>query len=118
MISLEHLIYHETGEAVGRYHDEVICMRPFGPAIGHSTIPQDIIDAFNADIDAGTEGPDWSDKLVGKVDKEHLIPTEVLEPHAKYFTDVALRYVDNYAERHCKPLPENIKPMVTIQSAW
>ena len=118
MISLEHLVYHDTLEAVGRHHDEVVCMRPFGPAIGHATIPKEIIDAFNADVDAGTEGPDWSEKLVGKVDKENLIPTDVLQPHARFFTDVALRYVDNYAERHCKPLPENIKPMVTIQSAW
>ena len=118
MISLEHMIYHDTLEALGRHPNEVICMRPFGPAIGHATIPKEIIDAFNADIDAGTEGPDWSDKLVGKVDKENLIPTDVLQPHARFFSDAALNYVDNYAERHCKPLPDNIKPMVTIQSAW
>ena len=90
MIELEHLVYHETGEAVGRFHDEVVCMRPFGPAIGHATLPPEIIDAFNADIDGGTEGPDWSGKLVGNVEAENLIPTEVLEPNGKYFPDAAL----------------------------
>tara|TARA_R110000744_G_scaffold85477_3_gene167069 strand:- start:374 stop:1057 length:684 start_codon:yes stop_codon:yes gene_type:complete len=115
MIELEHLIYHETGQG---FPDEVVCMRPFGPAIGHATIPKDIIDAFNADIDGGTEGPDWSEKLVGKVESENLIPTDVLEPHSRFFTDTALRYVDNYAERHCKPIAEDIKPVVQIQSAW
>ena len=104
MIELEHLIYHETGQG---FPDEVVCMRPFGPAIGHATIPKDIIDAFNADIDGGTEGPDWSEKLVGKVESENLIPTDVLEPHSRFFTDTALRYVDNYAERHCKPIAED-----------
>ena len=118
MIELEHLVYHETGEAVGRFHDEVVCMRPFGPAIGHATLPQDVIDAFNADIDGGTEGPDWSDKLVGNVEAENLIPTDVLEPYGKYFTDIALNYVDNYASRHCKPIHADIKPAVTIHSAW
>tara|TARA_R110000744_G_scaffold132677_1_gene240898 strand:+ start:44 stop:727 length:684 start_codon:yes stop_codon:yes gene_type:complete len=115
MIELEHLVYHELGEGLP---DEVICMRPFGPAIGHSTIPKAIIEAFNADIDGGTDGPDWSEKLVGKVTAENLIPTDVLSPHVKYFTDAALQYVDNYASRHCKPLPEDIKPIVEIHSAW
>ena len=99
MISLDHLVYHELGEG---FPDEVICMRPFGPAIGHATLPPEIIDAFNADIDGGTEGPDWSGKLVGNVEAE----------------DAALTYVDNYASRHCKPIRADIKPAVTIHSAW
>lgn len=115
MISLDHLVYHELGEG---FPDEVICMRPFGPAIGHATIPKEIISAFNADIDSGTDGIDWSDRLVGKVKAEHLIPSDVLSPHVKFFSDAALRYVDNYASRHCKPIDANIKPAVGIHSAW
>jgi len=115
MIPLEHLIHHELGEGAG---EEVTCMRPFGPAIGYATLPQEIIDAFNDDLDGGTEGPDWSEKLVGQVNAQNLIPTEVLEPHSKYFATAALQYVDNYAERHCKPIPTNIKPVVQVHSAW
>jgi|TARA_R110002012_G_scaffold159210_1_gene320807 uncharacterized protein (TIGR02466 family) len=115
MISLEHLVYHK--DLGDDYINGVVALRPFGPAIGYSQMPDEVIDAFNADIDNG-EKQDWSDKLVGKVDAESLIPTDVLQPHAKFFTNAALEYVDNYAGRYCKPIRADIKPTVNIHSAW
>ena len=116
MINLEHLVYHETPIIVSS--DDLVCLRPFGPAVGHATMPDEVVTAFNDDIDGGTSGPDWSDRLVGKVDEERLIPTEVLEPHKMFFTNAALRYVSNYASRYCRPIADDVRPQVTIQSAW
>ena len=79
MINLEHLVYHEPPIVVSS--DDLVCLRPFGPAIGHTTMPDEIVKAFNDDVDGGTDGPDWSGHLVGKVDEQRLIPTDVLEPH-------------------------------------
>ena len=115
MINLEHLIYHNTGDPEP---GQLTLMRPFGPALGHTKLPDEIIDAFNDDIDKGTDGPDWSDKLVGKVESERLIPTEVLEPHKVFFVEAALKYVADYAHRHCQPIRLDIRPQVHIQSAW
>ena len=115
MINLDHLVYHNTGIAPP---GQFTMMRPFGPAIGHTTLPNEIIEDFNADISHGTNGPDWSDKLVGKVDAEHLIPSDVLEPHQAFFVDAALRYVADYAHRNCRPIRQDIKPQVDIRSAW
>ena len=115
MLNLEHLVYHNTGDPEP---GQLTLMRPFGPALGHTKLPDEIIDAFNDDIDKGTDGPDWSDKLVGKVESERLIPTEVLEPHKVFFMDAALKYVADYAHRHCQPIRLDIRPQVHIQSAW
>ena len=115
MINLKHLVYHQIGTAL---RDEVVCMRPFGPAIGHATIPAEIIADLNEDVDKGTDGPDWSEKLVGKVTSERLIPSDVLQPHVAFFSNVALNYIENYAGRNCEPLPEDIRPQVEIMAAW
>jgi hypothetical protein len=115
MINLEHLVYHNTGDPEP---GQLTLMRPFGPALGHTKLPDEIIDAFNADIDKGTNGPDWSDHLVGKVEAENLIPSEVLDDHKVFFMDAALRYVADYAHRNCQPIRLDIRPQVHIQSAW
>jgi uncharacterized protein (TIGR02466 family) len=115
MIPLEHLTYQQIGVTEP---GEVVFMRPFGPAVGHATLPPETVEAFNRDIDNGTDGIDWSDRLVGKVHAENLIPTEVIQEHVKFFTDAALGYVDQYASRHCHPISRDIKPVVSIHSAW
>ena len=48
MINLEHLVYHNTGDPEP---GQLTLMRPFGPALGHTKLPDEIIDAFNDDID-------------------------------------------------------------------
>ena len=83
MINLEHLVYH--GPPIIESADDLVCLRPFGPAVGHATMPDEVVKAFNDDVDGGTAGPDWSSRLVGKVDEQRLIPTDVLEPHKMFF---------------------------------
>ena len=116
MINLEHLVYHATPVVVDS--EDLVCLRPFGPALGHTTMPDEVVKAFNDDIDGGSKGPDWSGRLVGKVNEERLIPTDVLEPYKMFFTNAALRYVANYASRYCKPIADDVRPQVTIHSAW
>jgi hypothetical protein len=81
-------------------------------------MPDEVVRAFNDDIDGGTADPDWPGHLVGNMNEERLIPTDVLEPHKVFFTNAALRYVSNYASRYCRPIADDIRPQVTIQSAW
>ena len=114
MLNLEHLVYHNTGVSEPGV---MTLMRPFGPALGHTILPDNIIKAFNDDIDSDVDGIDWSDKLVGKVQSERLIPSELLNEHKVFFMDAALRYVADYAHRNCQPIRVDIKPKVHIQSA-
>jgi uncharacterized protein (TIGR02466 family) len=115
MMFLEHLVYHNTGDPIP---GDMTMMRPFGPALGHTKLPGQIIDAFNDDIDKGTEGPDWSDHLVGKVEAEHLIPSDLLKNHTEFFKDATLKYIADYAHRNCRPIRPDVKPQVHIHSAW
>ena len=54
MLNLEHLVYHNTGDPEP---GQLTLMRPFGPALGHTRLPDEIIDAFNPwpDHDDSTE---------------------------------------------------------------
>ena len=113
MLTLTHKTYHEMGKSSG-----FIPLRPFGPAIGHATLPQQIVEDFNADLDRGTNGQDWSGKLVGRVNSENLIPPEIIQPHMKFFSECALHYVGDYAARHCEPFSPDIQPQVEVRSAW
>ena len=49
MINLEHLVYHETPIIASA--DDLVCLRPFGPAVGPATMPDEIVKAFNDDLD-------------------------------------------------------------------
>jgi hypothetical protein len=115
VLNLEPLVYHNTGAPEP---GQVVMMRPFGPALGHATLPDELIAEFNADIDGGKDRIDWSDKLVGKVTAEHLIPSDLLARHQLFFVDAALRYVSDYAHRNCRPIDVGVKPQVHIHSAW
>ena len=113
MLHLEHKSYYEMGTSKG-----FVPLRPFGPSIGHATLPEQTIKDFNADFEKGASGVDWSPNLVGKVAQEILMSPDALRPHTRFFSDVALHYVGDYAGRHCEPFPEDIKPKVHIQSGW
>ena len=112
MLDLTHKTYQQMGSSRG-----FIPLRPFGPSIGHATLPQELVNDFNEEMDKA-EGVDWSHNLVGNVSQELQISPEVLTPHTKFFSDVALHYVGDYAARYCEPFDPAIKPRVHINAAW
>ena len=48
MLHLEHKSYYEMGTSKG-----FVPLRPFGPSIGHATLPEQTIKDFNADFEKG-----------------------------------------------------------------
>ena len=113
MFPLTHKPFYELGDT-----DDIVFMRPFAPAVAHSCLPEKLVSDFNEEIDRNTNRQDWSDHLVGKLNSETLIPTQVLKPWASNFSEVAIRYVQDYASRHCYPVSAVKKPAVHITSAW
>ena len=89
MLNLEHLVYHNTGDPEP---GQLTLMRPFGPALGHTKLPDEIIDAFNADIDKGTDGATCSAKLV-KLDVEYQLADEGVHPDGSSKVQVAAKKV-------------------------
>ena len=74
MLDLTHKTYQQMGSSRG-----FIPLRPFGPSIGHATLPQELVNDFNEEMDKA-EGVDWSHNLVGNVSQELQISPEVLTP--------------------------------------
>ena len=114
MLNLNHLPFYDIEAS-----DKLTIIKPFAPAIGKIRLPQSLIDDFNADIDdPKSKKEDWSERLVGKVKQEALINTEIIQPHAKFFSDCALNYIADYAAHHCYPFHKNTKPQIHITAAW
>ena len=92
-------------------------IKPFGPAIGKFQLTDQIIEDINLSseiIEKSSElslSLDWSNNLVGRVTKEHLIPHEVMYKHLEFFGDCIYEYLES----------QNIKRAntdISISSAW
>ena len=92
-------------------------IKPFGPAIGKLKLPDQIIEDINLSAEIVENNKelssslDWSNNLVGRVTKEHLIPNEVLYNHLDYFGRCIYEYLES----------QNIKRShtdIAISSAW
>ena len=67
--------------------EKVEIIRPFGPSMARSKMPQELIDAFNTSADGVIKDKeelkkrDYSANLVGKVQEEFSIPQEVFSKY-------------------------------------
>ena len=73
--------------------------RPFGPTIGQSLLPQDIIDDFNKDCESLMDDPikkkahDHSQNLAGNVKQELIINSAIFKKYAPYFNGLCTAYI-------------------------
>lgn len=73
--------------------------KPFGPSIGHFTIPAEVVEDLNSTLDAITANSgeaanrDWSRFLVGKVRHQILIPKAVFSRHGEWFLQAVATYL-------------------------
>ena len=81
-------------------------IRPFGPAIGSTTIPKNLIDKINNFIDEvikdkkKSKDLDWGKRLAGQVTQEIALPDEILQDGIlNFFATISKSYVENLTNR-------------------
>ena len=77
-------------------------IRPFGPAIGETTIPKKIIDKINNFVDEVIKDKkkskelDWGKSLAGQVTQEIALPNEILKDEIlNFFATITKAYIEN-----------------------
>jgi hypothetical protein len=77
--------------------ETVEIVKPFGPMILKTKIPEEIVKDLNQDCldiaDSKKEKIDWSDQLAGRVEEEYHITKDLLIKHAVWFNAVTSRYL-------------------------
>ena len=81
-------------------------IRPFGPALGSSTIPKNLIDKINDFVDEVIKDKkkskelDWGKKLAGQVTQEIGLPDEMIKGDIlKFFASISKAYVEGLTNR-------------------
>ena len=81
-------------------------IRPFGPAIGSTTIPKILVDKINNFIDEVVKDKkkskelDYGQKLAGEVTQEIFLPHEMLQGEIlNFFVAISKAYVENLTNR-------------------
>jgi len=75
---------------------------PFGPPIGYAELPKELINDFNKSCDdivkdeELSKSHDWSPYLVGQVEQEIVIPSDILNKWGKWFGAQVREYVSGY----------------------
>jgi len=109
---------------------------PFGPAIGHAKLPNELVSDFNKGCDdivkdeKLSKSQDWSQNLVGQVEQELLIPKNLVNKWGSWFGKQVSDYVSSYFEQLYIP-QQNIftvskkravqaanNMQINVQSAW
>jgi len=77
-------------------------IRPFGPAIGFTTIPKKIIDKINKFVDEVIQDEkkskelDWGKRLAGQVSQEIFLPNDIMNGEIlNFFGTISKTYVEN-----------------------
>ena len=77
-------------------------IRPFGPAIGSTTIPKKIIDKINKFVDEVIQDEkkskelDWGKRLAGQVSQEIFLPNDFMNGEIlNFFGSISKAYVEN-----------------------
>mgnify|MGYP003143064519 CR=1 FL=1 len=115
MIPLTHLTHQEIGVTEP---GEFVFMRPFGPAVGHTTLPPELIEAFRRDMGNGAVPSPSHNPASDVIRSERPISQNILQEFLPFFTEAAINYVGQYASRHCLPVREDIWPEARIHAAW
>jgi uncharacterized protein (TIGR02466 family) len=102
---------------------ELKIFRPFGPSIGHSKLPQELIDDFNKDCESIMDDEvkkkthDFSKSLVGQVKQQLIITPEIFDKWSSYFKNIATTYLNAQTDdAHRKTRPE-VQKMI-FNAAW
>ena len=81
-------------------------IRPFGPAIGETTIPKKIIDKINNFVDEVIKDKkkskelDWGKSLAGQVTQEIALPNEFMKNEIlSFFATITKAYIENLTGR-------------------
>ena len=109
---------------------------PYGPAIGHAKLPNELVSDFNKGCDdivkdeKLSKSQDWSQNLVGQVEQELLIPKNLVNKWGSWFGKQVSDYVSSYFEQLYIP-QQNIftvskkravqaanNMQINVQSAW
>ena len=109
---------------------------PYGPAIGHAKLPDELVSDFNKGCDdivkdeKLSKSQDWSQNLVGQVEQELLIPKNFVNKWGSWFGKQVSDYVSSYFEQLYIP-QQNIftvskkravqaanNMQINVQSAW
>ena len=109
---------------------------PFGPAIGHAKLPDELVKDFNKSCDdivkskELSKSHDYSNKLVGQVEQELLIPADIINKWGTWLGGQVREYVSAYFDQLRIP-EQNIfaiskeqglqainKIQTNVQSAW
>ena len=75
---------------------------PFGPPIGHATLPKELVNDFNKGCDDIVKdkellkSSDHSHALVGQVEQELLIPADIINKWGKWLGTQVRAYVSGY----------------------
>ena len=78
---------------------------PFGPAIGHAKLPNELVNDFNKGCDdivknkELSKSQDWSHKLAGQVEQELLIPKDIINKWGSWFGSQVRVYVSAYFDQ-------------------
>ena len=109
---------------------------PYGPAIGHAKLTDELVSDFNKGCDdivkdeKLSKSQDWSQNLVGQVEQELLIPKNLVNKWGSWFGKQVSDYVSSYFEQLYIP-QQNIftvskkravqaanNMQINVQSAW
>lgn len=94
-----------------------VLVRPFGPYIVKSTLPQELVDDYNEELEKMVKNKkkvkehDWSQHLVGKVSQELRVPENLRKKYDGYFEALVDAYIKKVYETE-KGLP------FKLQTAW
>ena len=111
---------------------------PFGPPIGYAKLPDELVDDFNKGCDdiikskELSKSLDHSNKLVGQVDQELLIPADIINKWGKWFGTQIRIYVAEYLDQIYHIPEQNLSgattkvkavqivnsSQLTVHSAW
>jgi hypothetical protein len=118
------MVGNEQNEELSTVHEKTekfeipfMLIRPFGPFIVKSKLPQELIDAYNEELEKIIKDKnlvkefDWSPNLVGKVKHELRVPDNLRKKYDGYFEALVDAYVKQVTEKP-KGLP------FTLQTAW
>lgn len=92
-------------------------VRPFGPYIVKSTLPQELVDDYNEELEKMIKDKkkvkdyDWSHNLVGKVTQELRVPENLRKKYDGYFEALVDSYIKAVRETE-KSVP------FKLQTAW
>ena len=109
---------------------------PYGPAIGHAKLPDELVNDFNKDCDdivkdkELSKTQDFSHALVGEVEQELLLSTDVMNKWGNWFGKQVREYVAAYFNQltipnqniFSVPIEEALQAannlQINVQAAW